>query len=576
MKVRSILILLINLCFIVVVLACESSNNQGNGTDGDLDGTDNEQDLTDKDEQQPPITDGDEQKPDPDGDLEPLQPDGDDVPDGDRIDGDTLDGDVTDGDDSDGDRDESESDGDSIDGDNIEKDDEEGDFEQLPAPVISEFFITENPANALSFFAEWVTDYPVKTKLNVDCGEEYRTTFKDSEPRVKHQVFVMGLFDGAHCDFEVHASSGGGATSNSSQVIEVGPLPDYLPEFTVNIPHPDKLQAGWTLFNLNNSNNGQPLLAVILDRNGRYRWYFRVPDPTPGSDNDMRAVEEGIWIGGTWGRIDPFLISWEGEILWRTYLKMHHVLRPWGDRSFLHLWGEKTCTGEDWDGYEDVSSGAVYLYDMDEGKATWSWVLCHHYTPPNIYEDWSHVNAVVPFSGNRSLLVSSRNQHLLFKVNIDTGQIVWKMGSTGDFEIADDDLFYRQHAPEVQANGNILLYDNGKSSRPYSRAIELAYTYTDEVKEAHVVWSFTPDPLIYTPIWGDADRLANGNTLITLGTRARDKHSRLMEASSDNPGILLWDLTFPLDWGVYRAQRIPDPSMGYVMPESELADGDVD
>ena len=519
MKVCSLLNVLICFCFLLVSSACES-------------GTDREIVDGDKDYESPPIPDGDndyESPPIPDGDPENIPTDGD------WIDGDSL----------------------------------EGDLELGPAPVISDFFITENPANVLSFYAEWVTDYPVKTKLNVDCGEEYRKTFSDPKARVKHKVFVMGLFDGAQCDFQVLASSRTRAKSTETKVIEVGPLPDYLPSFTVDMPHPDKLQDGWTLFNYNNSFAGQPLLAVIVDRHGRFRWYFRVPDATPGSDNDMRAVADGIWIGGTWGRINPFLISWEGKLLWTADISMHHVLRPWGQRRFLYLWGKNNCPGEAWEGYEDISSGTVYYYDMDEEKTIWSWVLCHHYTPPSIQEDWHHMNAVQPFPDGKSLLASSRNQHLLFKVDLDTGQIIWKMGADGDFTITDGDRFYRQHAPEIQANGNILLYDNGKSSRPYSRAIELAYTYTDEVKEAHVVWNFTPTPLIYTPIWGDADRLENGNTLITVGIRNEEQHSHLMEVSSDNPGVLLWDLIFPLDGGVYRAERISDPPFGQVIVDSE-------
>ena len=58
----------------------------------------------------------------------------------------------------------------------------------------------------------------------------------------------------------------------------------------------------------------------------------------------------------------------------------------------------------------------------------------------------------------------------------------------------------------------------------------------------------------FTSHWGDADRLPNGNTLITAGTF--DDASRVFEVTAD--GQVVWEIVLPNN-GVYRAQRLSPP-----------------
>ena len=67
----------------------------------------------------------------------------------------------------------------------------------------------------------------------------------------------------------------------------------------------------------------------------------------------------------------------------------------------------------------------------------------------------------------------------------------------------------------------------------------------------------------FTLIWGDADRLENGNTLITAGTRSPGEQSRIFEVTAE--GRVVWEIRLPLKdgagLGVYRAQGIPLPPL---------------
>ena len=134
----------------------------------------------------------------------------------------------------------------------------------------------------------------------------------------------------------------------------------------------------------------------------------------------------------------------------------------------------------------------------------------------------------------------------------------------------DADYSYNNHAPEIMSNGNILMFDNGGPDRRYSRAIEIEYDDTGNEDDwtAEVVWEYTPNPRIFCFSWGDADELPNGNRLITFGVEfPGDGESHLMEVTGDTPAQLVWDLEFPLNWSMYRSERIANPSLGYVVTD---------
>lgn len=440
----------------------------------------------------------------------------------------------------------------------------DGDANRLPdgGVLIEDLTAVPNPSNALSHFIEWKTTEPADTQLWVECGDgAWRHHYQGDSLTEEHRVFVMGHWAGASCEVTARSSTEQGLEGVASTRVEVGELPDYLPEITVSTHKPDKMQSGWTLLNLTNSFDDIPLTVAMIDDQGRYRWYHQRSTSNSGSDTDVRVVEEGVLIGGNRTYLGPAVVDWTGQIVWKDDFKMHHDIRPFEDgKYFLYLRevGKKNCDN-------GLRSGAVVKYDRMAEKPGKRWELCDYYTPmnPKHGADWSHLNSVVPVPGEEAVLLSSRHQHSLFKLNLATDQLDWKMGLKGDFGLGGDDLFYRQHAPEIQPNGNILLFDNGRrKDRPYSRAVEIEYDKS--AMTAEVVWKFRPQDDIFTPIWGDADRLENGNTLITFGHRNKDnqKNSRLIEVTHSKQKV--WDAEVENKWGWYRSERVEDLPIGSV------------
>ncbi len=433
-----------------------------------------------------------------------------------------------------------------------------------PGPLaITGVVAAGNPANVLSYYVVWRTDLPASTGLDVDCGD-YTASVDGPGLRTDHEVFVMGLYPEAECVFTLRSVSADGRIGEAEAAVTVQPRPEILPPLEVTVDGGDAVQPGWTLFNLTNKYDGIPPIAAVVDAQGRYRWYHVRAASATGSGTPVLGVPGGILIGGSndGGVIWPALIDWEGRVVWEEPLDMHHEILPWaGGEELLYLGSTETCPAEIPD------SSTIVRYDPETQEVLWEWAFCEHFTPDEIVKDWDHTNAVTRFPDEDAWLISAKKQNGLFKVDPGTGEVVWRLGKGGDFVRTDGGTaipFLRQHAPEFVGPDEVLLFDNGKETvREQSGAVQIRFD--EEAMEYAITWSWYPDPPIFCHMWGDADRLENGNTLMAFGRRYHDKDSHLIEV--DAAGTEVWHLRSPVKWGWYRADRIPPFPAGYVVAD---------
>jgi hypothetical protein len=197
--------------------------------------------------------------------------------------------------------------------------------------------------------------------------------------------------------------------------------------------------------------------------------------------------------------------------------------------------------------------------------------------------DWLHINSATYVGPNRwfdqgdqrfapnNVIISSREASLLAIVGRD-GSIVWRLGP--DFSQSKELRAIRQIIGQHHAHlipkglpgeGNLLVFDNGGASG-YGFANPIApdgvgafARSTSRVLEINpvtfeLVWSYTNPRFFSTNISG-AQRLPNGNTLITAGAGGR-----MFEVTRE--GAIVWEYMYPLFGqnganAVYRAYRIP-------------------
>ena len=343
---------------------------------------------------------------------------------------------------------------------------------------------------------------------------------------------------------------------------------NVFPEIVARRAVIEKMQPGFTLTNFFNWELRVPITVAVIDFRGVIRWHFQngaVVDAR--GDIDVRSDPEGILIGGTniverADAVFPVLVDWDQRVIWRGKIVNHHHIHRRRNGNFIFLINEAREIDD-----TIVASDIIVEYDPKKRTIVWMWRLLDYVTPdmsqkPTLgrlgWWDWSHCNTIEEDPEGRFLYLSARNLNSVFKIERKTGHILWRLGEDGDFKISGEDRFYHQHAPELQPNGNLLIFDNG-TGRPaeyggnYSRAVELEI---DEDKmEAKAVWCWGRELGLFAPIWGDADRLEKGNTLITFGTRTHPKTSRLIEVTEEKE--VVWDIELkPSGWGMYRAERL--------------------
>ena len=148
------------------------------------------------------------------------------------------------------------------------------------------------------------------------------------------------------------------------------------------------------------------------------------------------------------------------------------------------------------------------------------------------------------------VLISACRLDLIGIIDIEQETLKWTWGP-GTLE--------GQHNPTFLENGNILVFDNG-TRRGYSRIIELDPLKNEIVWEYH---SFRPG-LFFSDGGGSAQRLPNGNTLITETNKGR-----VFEITSD--GKIVWEFLNPekAENGkratIYRMTRITDPYLQFML-----------
>lgn len=305
---------------------------------------------------------------------------------------------------------------------------------------------------------------------------------------------------------------------------------------------------------------------------------------------------------------------------------MHHEVGMLPNGNLLVLstelrtyegWDQPQC-GEDpadFDGSYDLIADVVVEVAPD-GEVVGEWPLADHFDPldgpapdqnicgipvPGVFptwvyqdlgtadaRDWTHANGVILDEEHNALIVSVRHTDAVIAIRYqdddegEAGDLLWRMGPEGGLELAGDgDWTYHQHAPELQDDGTLLLYDNG-NARPgtdlttppgpepgYSRAV--LYDISDLWEGGDTVtqlWEHRGEvdgQPAYASFVGDADRLENGDVLITHGglAAANDGPSaqivEVAPADDGDGGTVVFDLRVDggPDWFVYRAERVP-------------------
>ena len=313
----------------------------------------------------------------------------------------------------------------------------------------------------------------------------------------------------------------------------------------------DKSKAfpGYTLFSPI-TGSGQVYL-IDLEGNIVHQWDLPYP---PGSYGYILPNGNLFYNGKTTDNIEG--VPWwfkggivlevepSGKIVWEyRHPDHHHDARKLANGNVIILATEPVPTelaAKVKGGIPGTERNGIIYADVihevtPEGEIIWSWHAYQHLDPETDIitahdkrEEWSHANTVGELADG-NLILSFRNLSTVVIVDRKKGEIIWRLGR---------ETLSHQHYPHELANGNILIFDNGtyreNAALNFSRVIEV----DRETKQ--IVWQYSDNPPhnFFSPYISGAQRLPNGNTLITEGN-----YGRLFEVTPERE--VVWEYVNP-------------------------------
>ena len=206
-----------------------------------------------------------------------------------------------------------------------------------------------------------------------------------------------------------------------------------------------------------------------------------------------------------------------------------------------------------------VLEGVIQEIDMESGEVLFEWHSLDHVgfeeayrrpgTDPSEKFDHFHINSV-DVDDDENLLVSARRTSAVYKIDRETGEVIWRLGGKrSDFEMDEGAVFAFQHDARRHPDGTITLFDNrGADMDEPSRAVALRLD--EEAMTATLAREYVHPDRFFAIFQGNVQALPGGNAFVGWGSAPY-----LSEFGPD--GELLFDARFPEEAESYRAFRLP-------------------
>lgn len=183
-----------------------------------------------------------------------------------------------------------------------------------------------------------------------------------------------------------------------------------------------------------------------------------------------------------------------------------------------------------------VTDGVVQELDIATGEVLFEWSALDHVPVSATREvsvtnqewdeglgteenplDYFHINSA-HFDDDGSLLVSARNTHAIYHIDVETGEVNWTLGGTeSDFELSEDAYFAWQHDAQREDDGTIRLFDNAATPAYRENSRVLWLELDQDAGTASLARQLDPPQPRLSDYMGNASRLDNGNLLVGWG-----------------------------------------------------------
>ena len=247
---------------------------------------------------------------------------------------------------------------------------------------------------------------------------------------------------------------------------------------------------------------------------------------------------------GLKGDLHEFLITPRDTALLTAYEAVRMDLSSVGGREDGVVWG-----------------GIAQELDIETGEMLFEWRSLDHvgiedsYAKPSDesapFYDYFHINSIA-LDNDGNLLISSRNTSAVYKIDRESGEILWRLGGKrSNFEMGPGTRTAFQHDARRHGDGTITIFDNGAGlGKVHKQSRGIVVDLDENEMRATLLHEYTsPEELLATS-QGNVQALPNSNVFVGWGSEPY-----FSEFSSE--GKLLLDARFPPNGETYRAFRFP-------------------
>jgi hypothetical protein len=230
---------------------------------------------------------------------------------------------------------------------------------------------------------------------------------------------------------------------------------------------------------------------------------------------------------------------------------------PDGSRVLVQGWVRTQTDLSEWGGAADatVLNPVIQEQVVGTGEVTFEWSALDHVSPDETTEsltsgfgDLFHSNSL-EYDEDGDILVSFRNTSTVYKIDIATGEIVWRFGgerSDFTFPGGTADAPSYQHDARRLPDGSLSVFDNGNARSP-QESRGATYTLDESSMTATLTQDLRANPAAFSPYIGNNRQVANGNQLVSYGTTGR-----MAEFSGTQE---VFTGAYAEGWSSYRTER---------------------
>ena len=346
------------------------------------------------------------------------------------------------------------------------------------------------------------------------------------------QASLLGIPADTAVTLRVHALTGAESVTGD-YVGTTGSLPGELPLPTVDVWDPSQASSErWMLGSIDVGNDWYygPYYAFILDRQGRYVWYWKVPEGRgalyvqPGWDGRHVFVDGNVQY--VFDNVDASVFR-----LTLDLARADEIPLDYGFAIDEHVDGGIL--------YESRASNQFHLNLMHpDGTEETLWDCTPYFRSIGANPGECNPNTIVWDPDRNTVMWSMYYVDTVLEIDLDSGEVLKQFGQldggwTFDPESATVDY---QHYVNWTPDGTIIASTHAYGKRNEQRTRE--YEVDEANQTLHEIWTFGADVDHYAQYAGEAWRLPNRNTMVGYGVDGAE-----LEVTPD--GEVVWDVEWP-------------------------------